>query len=112
MLSLTETKDALTKLNTSFNDFAQKVVAGIAPVLIGALENVISDFNNKITEQFGENFKQLNSAVGSMLEWQKEYKDHVNKSTKALNDVVSSLSDIDASISTISENSSSINEVK
>ena len=111
MLSRTETKDALSKLNTSFDDFAKKVVADSTQSLIGALENVISDFNNKITEQFGDNFKQLNSAVGSMLEWQKEYKDHVNKSTKALNDVVSSLSDIDASISTISENSSSINEV-
>jgi methyl-accepting chemotaxis protein len=111
MLSRTETKDALSKLNTSFDDFAKKVVTDSTQSLIGALENVISDFNNKITEQFGDNFKQLNSAVGSMLEWQKEYKNHVNKSTRALNDVVSSLSDIDASISTISENSSSINEV-
>ena len=111
MLSRTETKDALTKLNTSFDDFAQKVVADSTQSLIDALENVISDFNNKITEQFGDNFKQLNYAVGSMLDWQKEYKEHVNKSTIALNDVISSLSEIDSSISTISENSSSINEV-
>jgi len=32
--------------------------------LIEALQEVIRDFNAKINEQFGENFKQLNEAVG------------------------------------------------
>jgi len=32
------------------------------------------DFNTKINEQFGENFKQLNEAVGKLLEWQEKYR--------------------------------------
>ena len=42
--------------------------------LIEALAVVMRDFNTKIDEQYGENFKRLNESVGSMLQWQKEYK--------------------------------------
>ena len=31
--------------------------------VIAALKTVIQDFNNNLAEQFGENFKQLNTAV-------------------------------------------------
>ena len=46
--------------------------------MIDALTQVMRDFNTKINEQFGENFKQLNDAVGKMLEWQKEYAQQVD----------------------------------
>lgn len=46
---------------------------------IQALEEVIKDFNNKITEQFGDNFKQLNLAVGALLTWQENYKNYIEK---------------------------------
>ena len=42
----------------------------------------ISDFNDKISEQFGENFKQLNQGVGKMLEWQIEYSNRVDLMTE------------------------------
>ena len=42
--------------------------------LIDALGADMRDFNNKIDEQYGDNFKRLNESVGKMLEWQKEYK--------------------------------------
>lgn len=41
--------------------------------LVEALRDVIRDFNTKITEQFGDNFRELNSAVGQLLVWQKQY---------------------------------------
>ena len=73
----------LGKLRNDFRDFADKVAQEGSSALIEALENVIKDFNAKINEQFGENFKQLNEAVGKLLEWQKEYKDQVEKLTNA-----------------------------
>jgi chromosome segregation ATPase len=39
----------------------------------------IRDFNTKITDQFGDNFKQLNEAVGAMLEWQAQYREQVGE---------------------------------
>ena len=41
--------------------------------LIEALSGVIRDFNQKLTEQFGENFKQLNAAVERLVTWQIQY---------------------------------------
>jgi chromosome segregation ATPase len=40
------------------------------------------DFNAKINEQFGDNFKQLNEAVSALLEWQKEHKQQVENLTE------------------------------
>ena len=45
--------------------------------IIEALREVIKDFNTKITEQFGDNFKELNSAVSKLLSWQIQYKDEL-----------------------------------
>lgn len=72
----------LAKLRIEFRDFADKVTADSTQKLVEALENVIRDFNQKITEQFGDNFKQLNEAVSAMLEWQKEHKAHVEVLTR------------------------------
>ena len=38
-----------------------------------ALNEVIHDFNGKLNEQFGENFKLLNVALEKMLAWQQSY---------------------------------------
>jgi len=46
-----------------FRDFATKMADNNSKALIEALKEVIHDFNAKINEQFGENFKELNQAV-------------------------------------------------
>lgn len=68
----------------AFSDFADKVAENNSQALIDALNEVIRDFNQKITEQFGENFQQLNEAVGLLLEWQVRYKAHVEETENAL----------------------------
>ena len=52
----------------------QYLVQGASKELISALESVIRDFNQKITDQFGDNFKELNAAVLQMILWQENYK--------------------------------------
>ena len=47
--------------------------------LIEALEAVMRDFNAKINEQFGDNFKQLNEAVGRINDWQEQYRQHMDE---------------------------------
>ena len=77
----TSNADRLDKLDKSINDFAEKMVADSTQSLIEALTQVMRDFNTQINEQFGDNFKQLNDAVGKMLDWQIEYAGRVESMT-------------------------------
>ncbi len=65
-------------LTASFEKYAEKVAESNSKALINALQEVIRDFNAKINEQFGENFKQLNTAVGRLLGWQVQYEAQLN----------------------------------
>lgn len=69
-------------LRSDFGDFAKKVADSSAKsatkAIVEALTGVVKDFNQKITEQFGDNFKQLNEAVGRLLIWQEEYKNYMD----------------------------------
>lgn len=71
----------------AFNAFAEKMAENNSKALIEALEEVIRDFNTKISEQFGENFKQLNDAVGKLLQWQEQYRLHIEQTERTLQSV-------------------------
>jgi hypothetical protein len=43
------------------------------------LKDVIREFNEKISEQFGENFKHLNDALGQILVWQERYRQQLSE---------------------------------
>ncbi|MCY3772197.1 MAG: hypothetical protein OXG98_09270 [Gemmatimonadetes bacterium] len=79
----------LQKLRTSFLDKQDEVIRAITAfsdqvaedntnALIEALESVMRDFNTKINEQFGDNFKHLNEAVGRVNDWQEQYRLQMN----------------------------------
>jgi hypothetical protein len=78
-LSRQDTNDRLDALSRSQTAFMQKLAENNSKALIIALQEVIRDFNTKITEQFGDNFKQLNEAVGAMLDWQAQYRVQVQE---------------------------------
>ena len=78
-LTRTDTNDRLDRLQRSYTEFAQKVAENNSRALIQALQEVIRDFNTKISEQFGDNFKQLNEAVGSLLNWQDSYRTQIGE---------------------------------
>ena len=80
----------LQKLRTSFSDkqddllqafkeFATQMADNNTKALIEALEAVMRDFNAKINEQFGDNFKQLNEAVGRINDWQEQYRQQMDE---------------------------------
>ncbi|MBS0398126.1 MAG: hypothetical protein JSR95_05540 [Proteobacteria bacterium] len=68
-----DTQAGLAALTASFENYAKKVADSNSKALINALQEVIRDFNARINEQFGENFKHLNAAVGKLLSWQQRY---------------------------------------
>jgi hypothetical protein len=70
----TEMEDGLKLLNSTLETYMEKMADNNSKALIEALKEVIRDFNAKINEQFGDNFKQLNSAVEKILVWQERYR--------------------------------------
>ena len=89
------------KLRNDFRDFADKMKEDGTEALVKALEGVIKDYNEKISEQFGENFKQLNEAVGALLEWQKEYKAQVEVLTQAFRETQNGIQNVEESTAKI-----------
>ena len=69
----------------------EKLAKSSSEELVKALGDVVRDFNTKINEQFGDNFKQLNEAVGGLLEWQKRYKSYIEESEIALNSIMQAM---------------------
>ena len=67
------------KLKSQLDDFTKSLSGAATSQIIEALKQVISDFNHNLTEQFGENFKELNSAIAKLLVWQDRYKEHLPK---------------------------------
>jgi uncharacterized protein YukE len=92
-------------LTNKFDEFAKLVADGNAKSLIKALEEVMRDFNTKINEQFGDNFKQLNEAVGKLLIWQENYKTHVEKLTDNFEITLTSVETIKTAFSEIENRS-------
>lgn len=52
--------------------------------LSSAIKEIISDFNDRIEVQYGDNFRQLNESVGRMLEWQTAHQDNIAGMVKQL----------------------------
>ena len=94
--------DKQDELNNTFREFADKVVADSTQSLINALSEVMRDFNNKINEQFGDNFKQLNEAVGKILVWQQEYSDRVENMTNQFERTLIGIKSCETSLTNIS----------
>ncbi|CAM8654807.1 MFS_DIRC2 domain containing protein [Burkholderiales bacterium] len=63
------------RLLVAFQDFSQHMVENNQKAVVEALKEVVRDFNQQLTEQFGENFKQLNSAVENLVTWQQQYRE-------------------------------------
>lgn len=106
----TTNADGFDVMIKSFNEFAQKMVADNTQSLIDALTEVMKDFNAKINEQFGENFKQLNEAVKAMLEWQKEYKEHVENLLQKFNNMEKAMQGVDKSLASTAKSNKTIEE--
>ncbi|MFD1385120.1 MotA/TolQ/ExbB proton channel family protein [Rhodanobacter aciditrophus] len=98
------------KLWIKMQDFADMLSKSATETVIEALKQVITDFNNNLTEQFGENFKQLNEAVKELVQWQENYKQQISEMTEQYKLGVASISATEQSVSKISTESKVIPE--
>jgi gas vesicle protein len=89
-------------------DFVKELAEQSTKGIIETLEEVIRDFNNKIGEQFGENFAKLEIAVGHLNEWQQQNKKQVAILIESFDTAASNQERVAESIALVEESTSVI----
>lgn len=97
-----------TQLWNKLQDFADMMSKSATEAVIDALKQVIVDFNNNLTTQFGENFKELNRAVHSLVEWQENYKTQLSEMISLYQTGVQTLEKTEQSVAHIEQSTQSI----
>ena len=95
-------------MRTDLNDFAKTVAEANTTAFIDALKEAISDFNKNLTDQFGENFKKLNDAIGKLLEWQQNNKNDMEHMRSSINTAIEGISTAENSLTKIKESAEAI----
>ncbi|QQD22063.1 hypothetical protein [Venatoribacter cucullus] len=72
-----QTLDRMNDIISSLETYQERQAEANAKALVHAIEMVMREFNTKINEQYGDNFKRLNESVIAMLEWQQNYKEQL-----------------------------------
>ena len=71
--------------------------------LIGALESVIRDFNANLGEQFGENFRRLDASVAKLLDWQDQYRRHMEGLGQQLDQAIAGVAQSQTSLEALTQ---------
>jgi hypothetical protein len=74
----TDANERLDRMNQSSERYAERMAEVNAKALIEALTVVIRDFNAKLNDQFGQNFRNLNAGVEKLVVWQRQYEQQLN----------------------------------
>jgi hypothetical protein len=98
------------RLWIKLQDFADMMSKSATEQVVEALKQSISEFNTNLTEQFGDNFKELNLAVGKLVEWQDNYKDQLQDMSTQYAQGVEAIAATQISVATISEDAKVIPE--
>lgn len=104
-------EDRSDRMIKEFQEFAKTMAENNSKSLVEALTEVMRDFNTKINEQFGENFKHLNEGIGKILIWQENYKNHIEVMTAQLEKALEGVSSSERSLQKIREEASSFSNV-
>ncbi|WP_038035061.1 hypothetical protein [Thioalkalivibrio sp. ALE30] len=71
------------ELTGALDGMAERITEMSSTHLVEALERVIHDFNHRLGEQFGENFRRLDNSVARLLEWQDQYRQQMETLQRA-----------------------------
>jgi len=96
-------EQSFATMNASLEAALEKLSEGASAKIIEALEQVIRDFNQNLTEQFGENFKQLNAACLKLVEWQDNYRVTIEQMERTLREAVTAIDETEASLAAIAK---------
>ncbi len=101
----------LEHINRSLDQALVQLAKGATQEVIQALEKIIFEFNKNLQEQFGENFKELNAACLKMVEWQRQYKTHIDGAEKNLTKILLALEGSSSSLEEMTRRNKEITDV-
>lgn len=96
------------KLWHQMEQFGDLLSKSATEQVINALKEVIVEFNEKLTEQFGENFKRLDESVKKLVEWQENYRLQLEDMTNNYRMGVEAITSTERSVANINENAQTI----
>ncbi|MEL6115337.1 hypothetical protein P0Y67_08990 [Photobacterium sp. SP02] len=97
-----------TSLWKKMDEFGELLSKSATEQVINALKEVIVEFNEKLTEQFGENFKRLDESVKKLVEWQENYRHQLEDMANKYQLGVDAISSTEKSVASINERAESI----
>lgn len=100
-----EFKETLWAKMDEFGDLLSK---SATEQVINALKEVIVEFNDKLTEQFGENFKRLDESVKKLVDWQENYRVQLEDMATKYQLGVDAISSTEKSVAHINERAEAI----
>lgn len=98
------------KLFEEMQNFAELLSKSATEQVIEALKQVIVEFNEKLTEQFGENFKRLDESVKKLVIWQEQYMQQLEQMSEQYSLGVKAIDDTREAVGQISEKTATIPE--
>lgn len=82
----TEMGDLKREITKSLDEFGKKVAELGTEAMIKALQEVIQDFNAKLSDLVGAEFKQLKEAMIKLVDWQENHRQAVDRMQQQLTD--------------------------
>jgi DNA repair exonuclease SbcCD ATPase subunit len=106
-----ESKDGTNEIRDSLDQFAATLAENNSKAFIEALEGAVREFNEKISEQFGENFKRLNEAVGQLLEWQAQYRIQLTEMMQAFREIETRFQELSSNVGQVATQTEALGKV-
>lgn len=102
--------ESMNKVIRALDEAIEVLAKGATEEIIKALETVIQDFNKNLTDQFGDNFKQLNEAVKNMIDWQNNYKMSIEKTEENLKALITTVESSSVQLENISSSTTTMTD--
>lgn len=91
------------QLLEAMNGFAHQLSEMGSRQLIKALETAIQDFNTRLSAEFGANFRRLDESVGKLLQWQDQYRTHMEGLGAQLDQAIGAVNSSRATLEALTE---------
>jgi len=88
--------DELKAIRVELREFTENLRKSSSQAFLEAMKDATSDFNTKISDQFGENFKDFNKGIGNILDWQKEHRKELDEMMSAFREIEKTFKDSSA----------------
>lgn len=109
--------DGVKDLGESISEFGRIVAEQSSKELIESIQRVMDDFNAKINDQLGENFKELSVSINNLNTWQKEHvellatmKDYEGKMIEFVQKTVCLMDEFNGNCELYKKNEENLNE--